>query len=93
MWVFLFVAVLLCWVILGSKTKTNAEHKSQAAFLPRNSEGEEEVMRIDDARVPEAVRTHGLRFRTPAHFVTHLGNGEYVLSAEDGECLDLIYLK
>lgn len=54
---------------------------------------DEVVMDIDDLRVPEVVRDHGLRFRKPARFVTDLGNGEYVLSAADGELLDLVYLR
>lgn len=58
-----------------------------------NNEDEEEVMNIDDPRVPDAVRVHGARFQKPARFVVDLGNGEYVLSAADGELLDLVYLK
>ena len=57
------------------------------------SDEDEEVMDIDDARVPESIRAHGKRFRKPARFVVDLGNGEYVLSAADGELLDLVYLK
>ena len=54
---------------------------------------DEEVMDIDDPRVPEAVRQHGLRFRNPARYVVDLGNGEYILGAEDGELLDLLIIK
>lgn len=35
----------------------------------------------------------GMRFRKPARFVIDLGRGEYVLSAADGEVLDLVCLK
>lgn len=60
-----------------------------------NSNGydDEEVMDIDDPRVPEVVREHGLGFRKPAHYVVDLGNNEYLLAAQDGETLDLVYLK
>lgn len=54
---------------------------------------DEEMMDIDDPRVPEAVRLHGRRFRKPGRYVVDLGNGEYVLGAEDGELLDLLIIK
>ena len=58
-----------------------------------NSDDDEEAMDLDDPRVPDAIRVHCLRFRKPARFVVDLGNGEYLLSAADGELLDLVYLK
>ena len=58
-----------------------------------NDENNEEVMDIDDPRVPEVIRSLGMRFRKPACFVVDLGNGEYVLTAADGEILDLACLK
>lgn len=56
-------------------------------------DGDEDIVDIDNARIPQAVRTHGARFRNPARFVADLGNDEYVLFAEDGELLDLVYLR
>lgn len=43
-------------------------------------------------QVPDIVREHGLRFRLPARYVVCLGNDEFVLYAENGELLDLVYL-
>jgi len=54
---------------------------------------EAEVMDIDDPRVPEEIRHHGMQFRKPARYIVDLGNGEYVLSAADGELLDLVCLQ
>lgn len=54
---------------------------------------EEEIMDINDPRVPEAVREHGKRFRKPARFVVDVGNNEFVLSTDDGELLDIVHLK
>ena len=59
---------------------------------PMNDD-EEEIMNIDDPRVPDAIREHGRRFRKPARFVVDVGNNEYVLSSEDGEVLDIVCLK
>lgn len=56
-------------------------------------DGDEDIVDIDNARIPQAVRMHGARFRNPARFVADLGNDEYVLFAEDGELLDLVYLR
>lgn len=52
---------------------------------------EEEVMDIEDARIPEAIRAHARRFCTHVRYVVYLGGGEYVLSAEDGEVVDLVF--
>ena len=66
---------------------------TKVAMNHDNDAGDEEVMDIDDPRVPEEIRGHGMRFRKPARFVIDLGRGEYVLSAADGEVLDLVCLK
>lgn len=58
-----------------------------------NCADDEEVLDINDLRVPEAIRAHSQRFCNPARFVADLGHGEYVLFAKDGELLDLVYLK
>ncbi len=58
-----------------------------------HSDEEEEIMDIDDPRVPEILRAHGRRFRPPAKVVMYLGNGEYVLETDDGEALDLVCLE
>lgn len=52
----------------------------------------EELININDRRVPKAVRDHGKRFKNPARYVIDVGDG-YILYAEDGELLDLVYLK
>lgn len=56
-------------------------------------DGDEDIIDIDDARIPQAVRTHGAQFRNPARFVVDMENGEYVLFAEDGALLDLVHLR
>ena len=58
-----------------------------------STEDDEEIMDIDDARVPEAIRAHGGNFRRPARFVVDLGNDEYMLLDADGEVLDLVCLQ
>jgi hypothetical protein len=52
----------------------------------------EEPIAITDERIPPPIRKHGERFRKPARFAVTLENGEYVLLAEDGECLDVVGL-
>jgi hypothetical protein len=52
----------------------------------------QEPIAITDERIPLPIRKHGERFRKPARFAVTLGNGEYVLLAEDGECLDVVGL-
>lgn len=54
---------------------------------------DDEIMEINDPRVPEPIRAHGGRFRPPAAVVACLGNDEYILSTADGEVLDLVCLK
>ena len=86
----IFLVILFAIIgLLGSNRKNNQQQKSRLS----TSKEIEEIMNISDPRVPEVVRAHGSRFRKPTHFVTDLGNGEYALSAEDGELLDLICLK
>ena len=58
-----------------------------------HADDEKEVIDIDDPRVPEAVRQHGRRFRQPARYVVDLGGGEYALSTQGGELLDLVCVK
>lgn len=41
-----------------------------------DSEDLDELLDIDDPRVPDIVREHGCRFRKPARFVSDLGEGE-----------------
>jgi len=57
------------------------------------TDDEEELLDIEDPRVPECIREHGRRFRNPARFAVDLGRGEYLLHAEDGELLDVVRLK
>lgn len=53
---------------------------------------DEELLDINDPRVPDIVREHGRKFRSPATHVEDLGEGEFVLYAADGELLDMVYL-
>jgi hypothetical protein len=57
-----------------------------------STENDDELMNNEDARVPEAIRAHGSRFRKPARFVVDFGNDEYILIDADGEVLDLVFL-
>lgn len=52
----------------------------------------EEVLDINDPRVPERIRQTALRFKKPAQFVVDLGDGEFVLYAADGELIDRVIL-
>jgi hypothetical protein len=56
-----------------------------------SDEASDDVMLIDDPRVPEWVRARGRRFRQPAAFAEALDTDEYALFASDGELIDLIY--
>lgn len=56
-----------------------------------NAESHDDVIPIDDPRVPAWVRAHGRRFRQPAAFVERLDDDEYALFASDGELIDLVY--
>jgi len=53
----------------------------------------EEVLDIDDPRIPQAIRDFGAAFRNPARYVIDLGHDEYALYGADGELLDLCFLK
>jgi hypothetical protein len=50
----------------------------------------EEIWDIEEPHFPDALREHGKCFKNPAKYVIDLGNGEYVLYAEDGELLDAV---
>ncbi|TXH04550.1 MAG: hypothetical protein E6R07_07750 [Nevskiaceae bacterium] len=52
---------------------------------------EETVLALDDPRVPEAIRRHAARFKTPVRYVVVSGP-DYVLIAEDGEVVDFCAL-
>lgn len=62
------------------------------AILNEDWDGEI-VLAIDDPEVPEVIRRHGARFRTPARYAIALGHGEYLLYGGDGELLDICALK
>ncbi len=53
---------------------------------------DDEVLDIDDPRVPVEIREHAARFRTPVRFVG-LDGVDFYLFAEDGELVDAGYLK
>ncbi|MBU2571131.1 MAG: hypothetical protein KJ725_14105 [Gammaproteobacteria bacterium] len=52
---------------------------------------EDKEIDINDPRLPDALREHGKLFKKPARWVIDLGNGEYLLYAEDFELLDAVY--
>ncbi len=52
----------------------------------------EELIDINDPRLPKAVRKHGKLFKNPARYVIDDGDDSYILYAEDGELLDMVYL-
>jgi len=56
-----------------------------------SDETNDDVMLIDDPRVPGWVRACGRRFRQPAAFAEALAADEYALFASDGELIDLVY--
>lgn len=51
---------------------------------------EDEAIDIDDPRLPGVLREHGKCFKKPARWAIDLGNGEYLLFAEDYELLDAV---
>jgi hypothetical protein len=53
----------------------------------------EELLDIKDSQLPDALREYAKKFRNPGRYVIETGEGEYVLYAEDGELLDLYFLK
>ncbi len=72
-------------------TTCNPQSTLDPATSPPTND--EPILSIDDPTIPEEIRDHGQRFRKPARYVADLGYGEYILYAEDGEILDLVYLK
>jgi hypothetical protein len=90
---FLIIAIpviTLIALVLLTSPRSQPRQNGRQASLPSEDEGEE-IMDIDDPRIPEIIRAHGRRFKKPARFVADLGSGEYVLSAEDGELLDMVF--
>lgn len=55
-------------------------------------EDEDVFCSIDDPLVPEVIREHAARFKTPVCFVGFYGP-DIVLFAEDGELIDICALK
>ena len=53
---------------------------------------DEEVLDINSPGLPDVLRDHGKIFKNPARYVIDLGEGEYLLYAEDGEFLDAVFL-
>lgn len=51
----------------------------------------EEVLDINDPDLPDSLREIGKQFKNPARYVIDLGDGEYLLYAEDSELLDGVY--
>lgn len=50
------------------------------------------ILAIDDPHVPDVIREHAARFRTPVAWVEDLGYNEYALLSKDGELIDLVVL-
>ncbi|WP_127478487.1 hypothetical protein [Sulfurivermis fontis] len=92
---------LLAWAFRdkapeSGKAKTpSVELLTSANGLPALNEDwiGEEVLSIDDERIPPPVRAHGARFRNPARYVIVVSPNEYVLYGGDGELLDLCCLR
>jgi hypothetical protein len=53
----------------------------------------EELLDVDNPQLPDTLREHAKKFRNPGRYVIEVGESEYVLYAEDGELLDLFFLK
>jgi len=51
----------------------------------------EDVLDIDDPDLPDALREQGKLYKNKAQLVINLGDGEYLLYAEDGEMLDAVW--
>lgn len=54
---------------------------------------DEPVLPINDPAIPFEIQAHAARFQPPATFAIDLGHSEYILLADDGETLNLVYLK
>ena len=52
----------------------------------------DELMLIDDPRIPEEIREQAARFSTPVAYAAWAG-ADWVLFAEDGEVVDICSLK
>ncbi|GHT96083.1 hypothetical protein AGMMS49545_20220 [Betaproteobacteria bacterium] len=55
-------------------------------------EEDEELIPIEDPRVPLELREHAARFRTPVRYITFCG-ADIVLFAADGEVIDICAFK
>ncbi|MDM7463810.1 MAG: hypothetical protein P3W95_009200 [Tepidimonas taiwanensis] len=53
----------------------------------------EDVLSIDDERIPQAIREHSARFHNPAQYAIMVNPREYQLYGGDGELLDLRWLR
>lgn len=95
------VLVVVAWLLKDEKlAQPNPRTPPQAQPMTANGLPDlnedwigEEVLLIDDARIPQEVRQHGARFRNPARYAIELAPGEYALYGADGELLDLCFLE
>lgn len=62
-------------------------------WFMNEDDDDEKLLDIDNETVPETIREHGRQFRKPARIVADLGDGEYILFAENGEVLDMVILQ
>jgi len=93
---FLFAWVFRDKAPVSGKVKTpSVELPTSANGLPALNEDwiGEEVLPIDDERIPPAIRSHGAHFRNPARYVIVVSPREYLLYGGDGELLDLCWLR
>lgn len=68
--------------------------EQQADLAPADDEEEEEILPIDDDRVPAAVRELALCYRTPvAYVVIGSGDDSVALFCADGHAVDLVKFK
>ncbi len=49
---------------------------------------EDELLSIDDSRVPESLKEHAACYNVPVHYVSFVGEN-ILLLAEDGELVDI----
>lgn len=56
------------------------------------TEEADELMLIDDPRIPGVIRDHAARFTTPVAYAAWAG-ADWVLFAEDGEVVDICALR
>jgi hypothetical protein len=86
-----FLIIIIAVVMVWAATAGHVKSDSGSSRADSEEDETDEIMDIDDPRVPEVIREHAARFKTPVRFVTFCGP-DIVLSAEDGEVIDICAL-